>query len=396
MNTVAHGGVGGSLEGMINLPIGDNMAFRGGRFLPARRRLHRQRLRNAATTIRAFTTRSRSAGDHRSFDNAAFVKKNFNDQTTYGGRAALKIDLNENWTVTPTIMHQNVEVAVACSTWTRSCTTWRSSASARSRARTSSRKYALTVEGKIANFDITYAGAYMHRPNYGDQRLHGLHGRLRRLLQSNCYDEASLDYQYYSDNAGNVIDPRQYIAGGNNFKKLSQELRIASPADKPFRVIGGAFYQTQTNDIYQELHVDGLTDAISRSTAGRALIWLTQQERKDQDYAIFGEASFDVTPQITLTAGGRYYKFNNTLFGFAGFGGTRSWSAWWLPPNAAAGTRTGVSMLRMRTATDPFERDRRLPTPWRHCGTPCIERRRTFEDGKSSRSGARTTASSIA
>ena len=27
--------------------------------------------------------------------------------TTYGGRAALKIDLNDNWTITPTIMHQH-------------------------------------------------------------------------------------------------------------------------------------------------------------------------------------------------------------------------------------------------------------------------------------------------
>ena len=40
-------------------------------------------------------------------DNAAFVKKNFNTNTTYGGRAALKIDLNDNWTITPTIMHQH-------------------------------------------------------------------------------------------------------------------------------------------------------------------------------------------------------------------------------------------------------------------------------------------------
>ncbi len=36
-----------------------------------------------------------------------FVKKNFNTNTTYGGRAALKIDLDDNWTVTPTIMHQH-------------------------------------------------------------------------------------------------------------------------------------------------------------------------------------------------------------------------------------------------------------------------------------------------
>ena len=50
------------------------------------------------------------------------------------------------------------------------------------------------------------------------------------------------------------------------------------------------------------------------------MLWLTQQERIDRDYALFGEASFDVTPKITLTGGGRYYKFNNTVFGFAGFG----------------------------------------------------------------------------
>ena len=29
INNVAHGGWGGSLEGMINLPVGDNIAFRG-------------------------------------------------------------------------------------------------------------------------------------------------------------------------------------------------------------------------------------------------------------------------------------------------------------------------------------------------------------------------------
>ena len=44
LNKVAHGGWGGSLEGMINLPVADNIAFRGQRILPARRRLHRQRV----------------------------------------------------------------------------------------------------------------------------------------------------------------------------------------------------------------------------------------------------------------------------------------------------------------------------------------------------------------
>src|SRR5947199_270928 len=41
------------------------------------------------------------------FDNANLVKQNFNDATTYGGRAALKIDLDDNWTISPAIMHQH-------------------------------------------------------------------------------------------------------------------------------------------------------------------------------------------------------------------------------------------------------------------------------------------------
>ena len=59
---------------------------------------------------------------------------------------------------------------------------------------------------------------------------------------------------------------------------------------------------------------------ICRSTAVPGTLWLTKQERIDKDYALFGEASFDVTPQITLTGGRALYKFDNTLFGFFGFG----------------------------------------------------------------------------
>src|SRR5699024_1105403 len=124
-----------------------------------------------------------------------------------------------------------------------------------------------------------------------------------------------------------------------------QELRVASPADKPFRVIGGAFYQRQSNDILQEYRVDNL--AADLSVNGRpGLLWLTKQERIDRDYALFGEASFDVTPQITLTGGGRWYKFDNTVFGFAGFGRNPLFIQGEdndVPPNVVGSTRTGVA-----------------------------------------------------
>jgi outer membrane receptor protein involved in Fe transport len=308
LNTVAHGGVGGNLEGMINLPVSDNIAFRGVAFYQ----------KDAGYIDNVFGERTyRHEGGDLVFNNQDVVENNFNGQYTYGGRAALKIDLDENWTITPTIMHQyakshgvffmdadqgDLEVQRF-----RPETTWDKFT-----------QYALTVEGKIANFDVTYAGAYMHRPNYATSDYTD-YTDAYEAYYNNFYDIGLVDQQAYVDNAGNTIDPRQHIKGKNNFRKMSQELRVASPQDKPIRLLAGAFYQKQKNDIYQDYMVDNLADAYSVD-GWPGTIWLTKQKRQDKDTAIFGELYFDVTPKITLTAGGRYYWFDNTLFGFAGFG----------------------------------------------------------------------------
>src|SRR5262249_18433086 len=126
-------------------------------------------------------------------------------------------------------------------------------------------------------------------------------------------------YQNYSDNAGNQINPRQHITGTDHFTKMSHEIRIASPVDKPIRALVGAFYQKQTNHIFQDYLVDGLADDLS-VTGYPGSIWVTNQQRTDKDWALLGEANWDILPTVTLTAGGRLYRFDNTLFGFAGFG----------------------------------------------------------------------------
>ena len=166
VNSVAHGGMGGKLEGMINLPLGDHIAFRGVAFYQ----------HDAGYIDNIFGSRTYYTYDDSdpsdppvrdiTVTNAGLEKKNFNDQDTYGGRAALKVDLNDNWTATPTFMYQKPsrngvffydpnlgDLKI-------------------DRFRQGVRKdrfwqAALTVQGKIANFDVTYAGAYMDRPTYG-------------------------------------------------------------------------------------------------------------------------------------------------------------------------------------------------------------------------------------
>jgi iron complex outermembrane receptor protein len=396
LNTVAHGGQGGKLEGMINVPIASHIAFRGSAFYQRDAgyidNVHGEFTFCGDPIQVPDTSPDAEPGDvvtvgcvRNGFhiDNSAFIKKDFNTNTTYGGRAALKIDLDDNWTVTPTIMHQH----------SKTMGVWYENEDLGDLQTVRYRKepgvdqwtqYALTVEGKVGDFDITYAGAYMDRPN---------HATADYTDYAEAYDVyyepygGIRNYLYYFDDAGNPIVPLQYITGGYHFKKMSHELRVATPADKPFRVIAGAFYQHQANDILQEYHVDNL--AADLSVNGRpGLIWLTKQKRIDRDYALFGEASFDITPQITLTGGGRYYKFDNTVFGFAGFGRNPAFIQGQdndVPPNAAGSSKTGVAQC-FTTSGDSLRdsqlngTDTTLILEGVLPGTPCINVGR-FENG---------------
>lgn len=371
INKIHGGDMGGSLEGMINLPIGQRVAFRGTAFY----RRDGGFIDNVASSRTYCGDAVRDENDEIigcvrngiSVNNNAFVEKNFNDYRVYGGRAALKIDLDDTWTVTPQIMHQNGKLdgyyGIDPDLGGYRVDRFREEVS-----RDKFTQAALTVEGKLFNFDVTYAGAYLKRPTYSLTDY---------TDYADAYDAAYesvgglANYFYYLDSDGNTIDPRQYIVGTNNFKKTSHELRLASPQENPFRVIAGAFYQRQTNDIYQNYLIDDLAPNLSVNGYPGTL-WLTLQEREDKDYALFGEASFDVTPQITLTAGGRVYRYDNRLFGFAGFGKNPNFDEVNQnePPNAAYGS-SGVR--RCLTVNGLALRDDESSplAPGGLAGTPC-------------------------
>ena len=125
------------------------------------------------------------------------------------------------------------------------------------------------------------------------------------------------------------MNPNQYIESDDSFTKMSHELRFISPADKRVRLVGGLFYQRQTHNIEQNYIIDNIADAITVPGTD-SNIWLTKQLRTDRDYAAFGEVTFDITPTLTATAGGRFYKYDNTLLGFFGY-------------SAGYSSRTGVA-----------------------------------------------------
>ncbi len=98
VNTVEHGGIGGGFEGFVNIPLSDNIAVR----LVGYNEHDAGYIDNVPGT-RFFPTSGVT------IDNAAIARKNFNSVDVIGGRAALQIDLDNNWTITPTIIAQRTQ-----------------------------------------------------------------------------------------------------------------------------------------------------------------------------------------------------------------------------------------------------------------------------------------------
>ena len=331
-NTVRKGGQGGKAEGFINAPISDTIALRVVGFYE-----HDAGYIDNVPASFTFLGAPNGAGGYNpgiTITNAATVKKDQNDVDLFGGRAALKIDFDDNWTATASVIGQDQknhgyfgadpslgDLKVAHYQSDTRHDRWLQGA--------------LTIEGKIGNWDVTYAGAYMKRKidsenDYADyaQTYDSLYASVGGIA----------NYFYYQDNAGNQVVPLQHVIGTDKFNKTSQELRISSPADSPFRVVGGVFYQRQHHNIRQDYQVAGLSPSLSVNGFAGSL-WLTQQVRIDKDYAAFGEASWDITPNLTLNGGLRYYKYDNSLVGFAGFGRDPNGP----PYNAAGSSRTGYA-----------------------------------------------------
>jgi iron complex outermembrane receptor protein len=315
LNSVAHGDFGGTLEGFVNAPLSDSVAFR----LVGWYRHDAGYIDNIPGSL-TFPTSGIT------MNNNNLAEEDYNDVDTYGARAALRIELNDRWTVTPSIMAQR---QLSRGSFTQESGLGPLQVMQFNPERVNDRWYqaALTIQGRIGNWDLTYAGAWMQRQ---------INGRFDYSDYAYFYDALAGYGTYFYDNQGNLVNPNQYIISDDSFRRLSQELRVTSPADRPVRLIAGLFYQRQQHNIEQNYIIDNIADAIT-VPGTESNIWLTQQRRVDRDYAIFGELAWDITPQLTLTGGGRLFRYDNTLTGFfgfsAGYSGSTGVAACFGPPS---------------------------------------------------------------
>ncbi len=298
-NTVAHGGQGYVAEGFVNIPLASNVAVR----LVAFDEQDAGYIDNVPGTRPFFTSGA-------TLDNNAFVQNHFNKVQAYGGRAALKFDLNDSWTIMPTIVAQDLR-APGVFGFEPSVGDLKVQRFAPDSDHDRWVQAALNITGKIGRFSVNYSGGYFNRKvdslsDYTDYSV--------------AYDAApGHSGAYWVDSTGAPLaKPQQEIIGRDRFEKGSNELRIASPASDRLRIIAGLFQERQTHWIIQDYQIQGFGTQVA-VTGWPNTIWLTDQNRIDRDEAVFAEASFDITPKLTITGGVRGYHYKNSLVGFFGY-----------------------------------------------------------------------------
>ena len=304
-NFTKSGDPGYNLNGFWNFPLGERAAIR----LVAWHEKSGGFIDNVLTTMHFPGPQSNT------IDNSSFTKKNFNEAKTTGLRALLKIDLNDNWSITPGIIVQNADVD---GEWAHNPEFFGDLETGKLWPPTGTDDWyqaSLTLDGSIGDVDVVYAGAYLDRQqdyqyDYSDYTEYWAYYQ--------AYYSASEPWCVYYNDDGECAIGTQYVDAENEFTRQSHELRFQSAQDQRFRWIGGLFYQKQEHNFDLQWTVPD--SAVANSVVeGGNVVWQTYQIREDRDEAIFGELTFDFTEKLTGTFGARYFEYKNSLYGFNGF-----------------------------------------------------------------------------
>ena len=342
-------------ELIVNLPLADSLAMRivafndrqGGYIdnVPGSQTLADSARFRPAGTIRdnGVPVSPRRAGFQAGADlsnvtflaatNGALVEEDFNDTTYSGFRASALYEFSPDWSVTVSHSRQSIDSdgvffadpdlgtdELAIQRYERdtleddfSNTSW-------------------TVEGRLAMLDVVYTGAYTDRTaqqriDYTDYLFVGQY-----LPYYIC--DGSVSYPGAADPSGTCQAPNLYVPSNSETEVFTQELRFSTPAENRWRVTAGGFYSDlelrERNDFVYPGSIaaqpfgpfapnypfPGYNSDPGPFPAGT--IFRNDIRRTDEQFGIFGEAAFDIVPDLfTLALGARYYNVEVDLEGSA-------------------------------------------------------------------------------
>lgn len=297
LNTITDGEVGGHLKGMLNAPFADGRA-----------------------AIRAVGYTTQYGGYIDALRESGGVDEDVNSGSRNGARVALTFTPTDNLTITPRVVYQEIETdgfnrEEVYNLFANPYTTTRPAIQLDEREQylLLREEFAdetllsdLAIEANVGNYAVTYVGSIMDRDILVSRDASALTGSV------------SVDLGYPDE----AVTLPSNLRDTTDLKQTTHELRLASVSPGPLQWVVGAFISDTERDYTQRLPTPGyaaFTDATLGAGTSAAVANgfpnLDSPFNSDLSYdiqqtAIFGEASYDVTDRLNVTAGGRWYDFD--------------------------------------------------------------------------------------
>lgn len=295
-NMVEESDTGGYVKGAVNVPFSDKMA------------------------LRAVGYYTKYAGFVDALGEGGTRKKNVNDGTRAGGRVALLIQPNDNISITPRVVYQEIRAdgfnrQEAFNLFANPFTTTRPA------IRLGEREQYLLLNESFA--DDTLLGDLTASFDMGAVELTSVTSYIDRSISldrdaSSLSGSVSVDLGFP---AAAVMLPSKLV-DTTDLEQFTQELRLSSNGSGPFQWVFGGFYSKVDRVYNQRLPTpgyDAYTDAVLGAGTSAAVAngfpanspYNASIPYDIKQKAVFGEASYQVD-KLTATIGGRYYDFSET------------------------------------------------------------------------------------
>tara|TARA_B100001059_G_scaffold48896_1_gene41925 strand:- start:21987 stop:24254 length:2268 start_codon:yes stop_codon:yes gene_type:complete len=304
------GGDGSTMiEGFVNIPLSQNAALRfvgfndrDGGFIDS--------VNDSITYPVSGITRS----------NEVFVEDNFNDAVKEGYRAALRVDLNENWQIDVNYMGQETSTNGVWDHNPDELGEYNVSRFYDDKTHDEWTRFSATVTGDLGFADLTFTTSSLERDFevLSDYSHYAVDGFVEGYYT--CYT-------YYF---GPCVDPSIQFENDTHQEYDTTEIRLSSKEGEKLNWIIGAFQTENVTEYDSQWHVPAINPAAA-VPGSKDLYYQTDQVRAEDESAVFGEIYYQINDKMELTLGHRKFDNETTLKGFVG-------TIWW--PSSLYGSTT--------------------------------------------------------
>ena len=267
-------------------------------------------------------------------NNIAYVEDDFNQAVYRGARISAKITINDDWELLPQFMTQSLDVDGVFDHSPNSLADLDASGVAGNRAVGDLKvqrffpdwlddefdQFSLTVNGRLGALDLVYAGSFLDR-------------EVNNSFDYSGYTEVGAYGYYYICQPDYTLcgDPTQGMIAHIENERSTHELRVSYAEGGMIDFVAGIFLDDIQSKVDTNFFVAGSTGFFAPNTPHSqsttfnpnarplGITFMNDAIRDEEQFAVFGEVTFNVTDALALTVGARNYDIETSLVGSSNY-----------------------------------------------------------------------------